>query len=285
MDTEGEPAAPGTSGTEASGTAGSLHEGTDSTSGTTVDSGIDADSDTDPNRPKACSEIDPDLPPDGGNDDGATSGAEDTGAGMGGDLPIGASIFELGALDNGLRIRIDDVVVTTPVHLADGQAVFFVQDLDGGLGSGAKVILEDLDLPELEPGQVIDIVGRNAPRGVFRSIVLAESNDEVFVSAQSVALPEPIVISIEQLEQEPEALVDLESVLVRFEALRVEAPTEACPGQYEADQPMHIDDMFLSEGEKNQLLAEPILPEVIGPLLEGEPRFRIAPRDGSDFGS
>jgi len=226
----------------------------------------------------------------GGDEDswGGTSGAEDEGFGMGDDMPLITSLYDVNqsGVEAGDRVEIQGVVVTSPISMSESGASveFFVQEPDSGPYSGMRVRVDSelLDPPQL--GDEVTLIAQVRGQGRHQVLQVIDTYD-VEVTGH-VALPEPIVVSTGELaDPESEAALAYEGVVVGVEAVVV-TTTDTCSGEFVIDSTLHVDDRYLLDGlphpEAGQSFAR-----LSGPLvyvLDDESEgLELAPRGDSDI--
>ncbi len=217
-----------------------------------------------------------------------SSGADDTGLGLGDDTPLATDVFAIqqGAVDPFTRVQVVGVVVTSPVaHDQTGRgSMFTVAAPAGGEFSGITVRLNERRASvDLNVGDEVDIQADLVQRHLF-SELHARVEDVVVMGQQ--ALPEPIEVTQAQLRAFGDGGDDakpFDSVLVRV--LEPEVVDDGtCAGELALrTTPIRIDDRFVElQGE---VLPPPgVIGELQGPLLYTLNGFEIAPRTFSDLG-
>jgi len=258
-------------GNEPSGTGSTASSsgGGSSESGTSVDSSDDA--------PVQC-EI-------GGWDEEGDEGAEDSGFGMGDDMPLPFTIYEVqqGDAPEGARVVLANVVVTTPA--AQGEVLtgyeLFVQEQAGGPWSGLRIHTATFDPGTvLAVGDAADVVGRVSRSGDWVLLELAGS-DDVSVTGTAV-VPEPTVVETAALLPNSAMARPYEGVKVRVQAATV-TDEDPCDGEFELDEAVRVDDRFVPDAlpspARGQLLAA-----VEGVLVyASDGSYELAPPDGSSI--
>lgn len=265
--------------------------GTSSTSSTSGTSGTSttASGSTGPDTPPGCVSWCDGFPVNPGCDEsesGGSGGADDTGLGMGGDTPLGVSVFAIqqGEVELDSFVSVADVVATSPVVAAasGGGSMFTVSDPAGGPYSGITVRVSGTpDELSIVPGDQVTIVAELRSRYIFSELH---------------AYPEWITVNGEGVE--PPALeLDAQTLLgfadggmdvKPFEAVLVSLPaTEAEPGGCAGELGLsvgviRVDDRFLAAAGQS-LPPDTMLAGVRGPLLYTLNGFEVAPRSLSDF--
>ncbi|MCH9688688.1 MAG: hypothetical protein K0V04_45070 [Deltaproteobacteria bacterium] len=219
---------------------------------------------------------------------GGTGGAEDDGFGMDDDMPLLTSVYDINRdnYDTGQRVEVIDVVVTTPVYPSEtgAQLEFFVQEQDSGPLSGIRVRTE-ANLPQTPvQGDVVSIVGQL--RGQSGQQAIHVSIDDPLVLTGTTTVPEPIVVSTQDLDDpSSEVAIAYEGVVVRVEAVTVTNP-DPCVGEFEVDASVRIDDRFLLDAMPTPADGDGFA-SVAGPLIYVSDNeyesMEIAPRGGDDI--
>lgn len=207
-------------------------------------------------------------------------GAEETDAGMGNDIPIGLTVYEVrdASVDVGVLVEIADLVVISPV-VADGfEWIVFAQGIDGGEFSGITVKLPT-SVAGLEVGARVRLVGRTALRLGYVQIVV-ENVDNVTIEG-TAAVPPPISLPIDDLLDPAADPAPYESVLVRIETPMVIVP-DVCPGEFALASDLWVDDLFLGADAPTPAVGSTYA-AIIGPLRAGASGYEVAPRSLDDL--
>lgn len=215
--------------------------------------------------------------------EGGTSGgsAEDTNAGMGGDIPIGATVFtvRMGGIDAGTLVEIEDLVVTAPVVSTDSGSLVFVQAIIGGEYSGITLDSSS-PITDVEIGSQIRVVGRVARLDAFAKIVVDGDVEEVVVEGVA-EVPAPIVIELAALTDPSVDLVPYESALIRIDTPEV-VDGDLCPGEFALTADLRVDDLFLGKLAPTPATGSSFT-AILGPLRYTSDGFEIAPRTLDDL--
>lgn len=215
---------------------------------------------------------------DGGGESG---GAEDTFDGMGDDIPIGATVFEvrMGGLEAGTYVEVADLVITSPIGTRpDGDAMVFAQSPAGGKYSAITLVFDDASAAaELAIGTRVTVVGHVGERYVFTAIFV----DPYGVTLDGGAtVPPPVVLQPADLEPGSDTAAAYESALVRVLNPEVEEP-DSCIGEFTLDVGVGVDDLFLGAAAPDPAAGDEFS-AVTGPLRYTYNGFEIAPRTLAD---
>ncbi|MBC8071414.1 MAG: hypothetical protein IAG13_24015 [Deltaproteobacteria bacterium] len=224
-----------------------------------------------------------DVPEDDGMEDGSTGSAEETGVGMGDDIPLGATVFTVrqGYVPAGTWVELRDVVISSPVaNDEEGSAMVFAQSPKGGMFSGITLVFQEPSVAAtLAIGDRVRVTGRVGERYVFTAIFVDLGADAV-VHDGAAAVPDPVVLTPEELEPGAPAAEAYESALVRVENPQVERP-QSCAGEFIVDAGLGVDDLFLGDAAPNPAAGD-TFSAVTGPLRYTYNGFEIAPRSAGD---
>jgi hypothetical protein len=266
----------------------SLEDGGESTTTTTTSPGEgeaegEAEATTDYPTHVSCDDTSAgyDVPSldDGGGE--MSGGAEDTFDGMGDDIPIGATVFEvrMGGLEAGSYVEVADLVITSPVGpRPNGGAMVFAQSPEGGKYSAITLVFDEASTAgELGIGTRVRVVGRVGERYVFTAIFV----DPYGVTLEGGAIvPPPVVLQPADLEPGSETAAAYESALVRVLNPEVEVP-DSCIGEFTLDVGVGVDDLFLGADAPDPAAGDEFS-AVTGPLRYTYNGFEIAPRTLAD---
>lgn len=219
----------------------------------------------------------PGDPDDGG---GCDDGAEDTGFGMGDDMPLPFAVYDVqqGMAPLGELVVLSNVVITTPV--ADSEALpggfeRFVQELDGGPYSGLRIASTTANLNLAGVGDAVDVEGRiRAQDGYY--LLEVESVTDITVLGPQM-LPEPIVVSaVDLLPDNPMARA-YEGASVRVDMATV-TDDDPCVGEFILEETVRVDDRFMPDALAAPTTGE-ILASVRGVLVYATDSYELAPPD------
>jgi hypothetical protein len=175
----------------------------------------------------------------GFGDDTAEDGTGDTagdgdGDGDGEDTTI--YMIQQGASDGSFpdktQVTIKGVVVTTPVNVEEGLA--FVEEPMGGEWSGISLYLWDevVTSTQLQPGDIVDLVGEYTEFFETSQIIIKNAGDIVVVgSVGTDGLPGPDIVSAADVARTNAAAEPWEGVRVQITDAVIEAPNDGF-GQY-----------------------------------------------------
>lgn len=209
-------------------------------------------------------------------------GAGDTGFGMGDDMPLPFSVYEIqqGNAPADVRIVLTDVVVTTPA--AAGEALWgqelFVQEREGGPYSGLRIHTSAFDLgAALAVGDTADIVGEIRRQDDYYLLDLGSRDD--LTRTGTAALPEPVVVTTSTLRPEDPMARPYEGVTVRVESPRV-TDDDPCRGEFVLDDVVRVDDRFMPDALTTPARGQ-TLASVEGVLVYASDSYELAPPDPS----
>jgi hypothetical protein len=242
------------------------------------DTTIGSASETTTTSPGACDDSTSDLEVEGGESSGSV---EDSGGGMGGDIPIGASVFTVrqGTFDTGTLVEIQGLVVTSPIATLDLGEHVFLQAEVGGDYSGLVVITSG-DTSELAIGTRVRVVGRVAQQDDLVRIVIG-GGVEAIVAEGVAAVPEPVVLQLADLDDPKIDPLAFDAALVRVELPEV-TNDAACPGEFALAADVRVDDLFLGEDAPSPA-AGTSYTAILGPLRSTATGYEIAPRSLDDL--
>lgn len=212
---------------------------------------------------------------DGGSGD---EGGEDTGLGMGDDMPLPLTIGELqqGLARDGDVVAITGVVAVTPSSSSEvlpGRELF-VQDPAGGAWSGLRVVAQSFDPAQrLVPGDRADLVGTVATAQGFVALVLQAPGDIVRTGTATPPAPTPV---------EPDTLAPgsgsarpYEGVLVRVQDAVV-TDAAPCTGEFVLEHAVRVDDRFVP-GMLGQRSVGEVVDAVHGVFVRAADSYELAP--------
>lgn len=228
------------------------------------------------------------VPPgcdDGSNGYSMTSdtggGAEDSGGGLGDDIPIGATVFAVrgGEFGPGTLIEITDVVVIAPVVAVGTGSLLFVQAVDGGEYSGISVHVP-ASVPAVDPGMRVRVVGRVAIDLSSTQIVVDEVLGEV-VDDGDAPIPDATTLAADELAAPSSGPAPWESTLVRIATPTVR-DDGVCPGEFALTGALRVDDLFLG-AQAPSPAAGATYAAITGVLRFTDDDFELAPRSLADL--
>lgn len=216
-------------------------------------------------------------PDDGGECD---DGAEDTGFGMGDDMPLPFAVYDVqqGMVLPDELVVLGNVVITTPVAGSEalpGGFERFVQELDGGPFSGLRIASSTANLNVAAVGDAVDVIGRiRAQDGYY--LLEVESVTDITVLGPET-LPEPIVVSaVDLLPDNPMARA-YEGASVRVDMATV-TDDDPCDGEFILEDAVRVDDRFMPDALAAPTTGE-ILASVRGVLVYATDSYELAPPD------
>ncbi len=133
--------------------------------------------------------------------------------------------LQSGAVAATVAVKLENVVVTTPVFTSGKKPAFFVQDPSGGLGSGIFVWLPSISAPEgLQPGQFLTLEGATKDYyGKLEFIATAITVGEMGT------VPAPIQVTPAQVRTGSETAKSYEGMLVQLVSVKVQNPKVVDP--------------------------------------------------------
>ena len=213
---------------------------------------------------------------------GGEDGAEDTGFGMGDDMPLPLTVYEVQQGDGPDRalVGIANVVVTTPAAQSEllPCTELFVQELAGGAYSGLRIQAEGFDPSTvLAVGDTVDIVGRLSRSGDY--VLLEVRNGDDLSVTGTAPLPEPVVVEAAALGWADPTARPYEGVMVRVQMATV-TDDDPCDGEFELEDTVRVDDRFVPSALPSPAQGE-VLGAVEGVLVYASDGYELAPPDGS----
>ncbi|MBL8942002.1 MAG: hypothetical protein JNK45_02590 [Myxococcales bacterium] len=215
---------------------------------------------------------------------GATSGggsAEDTNAGMGGDIPVGLTVFAVRQddVDAGTLVEIEDLVVTAPIVPTDFGSLVFLQAPEGGEYSAITAAIATT-IDDLPMGTRVRVVGRVARLGELTQIVVDGADEDIFAEG-TATLPDPFVVELVDLGDPAAVLDPYDSALIQVLTPQV-LDDDVCAGEFAITAQLRVDDLFLGDlaptpATGNQYSA------IVGPLRTTGDGYEIAPRNLDDL--
>ncbi len=211
-------------------------------------------------------------------DDVATSGA------TGGPIVDGSvvTIYDVqqGRVPLGTSVRIQDVVVSSPINVAKGAV--FVQDPMGGPHSGLYLFIaaEVAQSISLAPGDVVSVFGEYGEFYDSSQLSIRETTDlEIVGQGQA---PMPLVVPAEDLVVSSQAAEQYESVLVQVQDVAV-TNADLDFGDWEVAGGTVVSNFFL-DAQQTAIVptAGSTYASISGPLLFSFGAFKIAPRTLAD---
>jgi DNA/RNA endonuclease YhcR with UshA esterase domain len=217
-----------------------------------------------------------------GNDDGASGAEGASGAdGADGGVDGSVSIYDVrqGKVPEGTNVRLEDVVVTSPVKIdADGgSGALLIGEPDGGEFSGIYVYLFDevAAAAAVEPGTVVHVTGEYTEfYGVSEITVRNVADLEIVGTGE---LPDPSVVAPADVATGGPLAENYESVIVRVENVEV-TNADLGFGDFQVAGDLIVDDFFISVQPNPGTVFEAL----VGPLMFSFDEFRLAPRSDDD---
>lgn len=204
--------------------------------------------------------------------------AEDTGLGMGDDMPLPLTIEALqrGDASNGTVVALTGVIVVSPSapsEVLSGRELF-VQDPAGGAWSGLRVVATAFDLV---PGDVVDLVGDVATQGGFVALQVRRTAD--MVRTGSAGLPAATQVEIEDIAPMAASARQYEGVVVEVVDATV-TDADPCMGEVVLDDLVRVDDRFMP-GQLDGMQDGDTLSAVRGVFVSASGSYELAPPDPS----
>lgn len=257
--------------------------GTSTTEPTAEDAADDPDATVGEDAGDEASRCD-DAELDDGNQDGGTSGGDagETFGGMGGDIPIGATVFAVrqDEIEEGTLVEVAGLVVTSPVGTVDAGLITFAQAPEGGQWSAVGIISRYDDI-EASPGDRITVIGRVVYDGNYPRLVTDYEDGEIIVDGEA-ELPPAFVVSLAELNQNAAATLDpYEAAVMRVETPQV-SDADVCPGEFALTADLRVDDLFLGPLAPTPATGADFT-AILGPLRWTSDGYEVAPRTLDDL--
>ncbi len=205
-------------------------------------------------------------------------GAEDTGLGMGDDMPLPLTIAEVqqGGAGPGIWVQLQGVVAVTPA--APSEAIYgrelFVQDPQGGPYSGLRIVAAHIDLGAmLAPGDEVDLVGRVVASEGF--VLLQIHSEDDVVRRGAAALPQPTLVAIEDIAPDAPTARQYEGVVVQITDAVV-TDDDPCDGEFVLDDAVRVDDRYVP-GQIPVPRAGTVVSSVRGVFVRASGSYELAP--------
>lgn len=212
-------------------------------------------------------------------DGGGDEAGDDTGLGMGDDMPLPITIEQAqrGDATPMTWVALEGVVITTPSAQSEvitGRELF-VQDPAGGAYSGLRVVSVTFDLGQLAaPADAVDLVGQLVDDGEGFVLLRVDIEERVTIRGAAVAIT-PTPASLAQLDPtNPEARA-FEGVIVELVDATV-TDDAACAGELIVDDTLRIDDRFVP-GHLAAFAVGAQLAAVRGVLVRASGSYELAP--------
>lgn len=210
-------------------------------------------------------------------------GAEDTGLGMGDDMPLPITIGELqqGEVVDNVWVLLSGVVVTTPSAVSEdlpGRELF-VQDPAGGPFSGMRIVALGFHPDDvLAPGVSTDVVGQVALNEGFVALRVHAMDD--VTPHGPAAVPAPTLVEIAELAPTAESARRYEGVLVEVIDATV-TDDDPCAGEFVLDDIVRVDDRF-APGQLGARADGEAVAAARGVFVSASGSYELAPPDPSD---
>lgn len=242
-----------------------------------------ADDDTSTTSPTTGPTSGPTSGPDGTADGTMTATEGDTeepGTTTAAD-PVTIYDIQQGMVAEGTFVSLDNVIVTSPVQVADGGVT--VQDPGGGQYSGIYLYLYSevvMGVP-LQPGDVVSIRGEYTE--FFDQSQIEITNVDGIEVTGSDTVPEPALVNAADISATGADAEAWEGVLVRVEGVTASDATNQF-GDFHVDGDLVISNFFLFEqGGYLDVLPGTALAFAQGPLLYNFEEYKLAPRTDADY--
>jgi hypothetical protein len=210
-------------------------------------------------------------------------GADDTGLGMGDDMPLPITIAELqqGVLYENVWVELTGVVVTTPA--ADSEVMagreLFAQDPDGGPFSGLRLVGVEFDPGQIvAPGDGADVVGHVRVNEGF--VLLQIDGMEGLTPRGPAAVPAPTRVEIADLAPDSESARRYEGVIVEVVDATV-TDDDPCAGEFVLDDTLRVDDRF-APGQLGARAEGDVVTAARGVFVRASESYELAPPRASD---
>ena len=195
------------------------------------------------------------------------------------DVATTATIFEvqMGNFEENDYVRIEDVIVTTPIGARAGD-LFNVQDAAGGAFSGISVFVVEPDGLDVEPGDQVSICGVYTE--FFEESQLRVQAVDDITSSGTAPVPAAEVLASSTVGAGAEA-EDWEGVLVTVEDVTVSVAPN-CFGEWEVDDVLLTSDAFFENGWPMPAVDDTYT-TLTGVMQYSFDRYKLAPRDTDDI--
>lgn len=216
---------------------------------------------------------------------GGSGGLGDTSIGMGGQVPLGATAFQIRQqeLEVGTYVEVQDLVVTTPPVYAEGSRLLFAQSRDADALAGLDLRITGTWplLETLLPGDVITVRGVIESHGGLQTLRVRGSDEELERTSRESS-PAPILL--DEATVTKERLAELAGMLVRIERAQVSAPS-TCRGEIPLEASLQLDDLYVAaQGEALPAATDGIYESITGPIVPTDDGLELAPRSLEDIG-
>jgi hypothetical protein len=256
-----------------------------STTSTTTHGGPGDDDAADDPEPTIDTGADEGSRCDDAQDDGGTSGGDagETFGGMGGDIPIGATVFAVRQHEvaQGELVEVSDLVVTSPVGITDAGLIVFAQAPEGGAWSAIAIVSAYDDIVATQ-GDRITVVGNVVYDGNYPRVVLGLHEDSGIAIDGTEALPPAVVIALADLGSDPAGTLDpYEGAVMHVETPQV-SDADVCPGEFALTADLRVDDLFLGDQAPTPSTGASFT-AIVGPLRWTTDGYEVAPRTPADL--
>lgn len=219
------------------------------------------------------------------SDGEGTSGGDggETFGGMGGDIPIGATVFAVRQHEvaQGELVEVSDLVVTSPVGITDAGLIVFAQAPEGGAWSAIGIVSLFDDIVAA-PGDRITVVGNVVYDGNYPRVVLGHHEESGIAIDGTDELPAPVVIALADLGANPAGTLDpYEAAVMHVETPQV-SDGDVCPGEFALTAELRVDDLFLGEDAPTPSTGASFS-AILGPLRWTTDGYEVAPRTLEDL--
>lgn len=220
-------------------------------------------------------------PPSGEGESSGGDGGETFG-GMGGDIPIGATVFAVRQheVEQGTLVEVNDLVVTAPIGIIDAGLMTFAQAPEGGPWSSVVVVSRYDDI-EAVPGDSITVIGRVTYDGEYPRLVTDYEDGEIVIEG-TAKLPPAFVVTLAELSGGATGTLEpYEAALLRVETPQV-SDADVCPGEFALTADLRVDDLFLGDQAPTPSTGADFM-AILGPLRWTTDGFEVAPRTLEDL--
>lgn len=213
------------------------------------------------------------------NDGGSDDEVGDTGEGDGdGDSDVTIQALQQGQVGEGMIVRLEGVVVTSPVNAEDGLA--FVEEPGGGEYSGIALYMwsEVVSGVPLKPGDVVNITGEYTEFFGLSQVVVKNVGDITVVGTDAV--PGPDIVTASQIARDNPEAEPWEGVRVQIVDARIAEANDGY-GQYLLEGGALIGNAFVDPLPKVQIGG--VFSSITGPLYYSFEEFKLQPTSAADL--
>jgi hypothetical protein len=185
--------------------------------------------------------------------------------------------IQMGSIDEGAQVILEDVVVTSPPTF-EGD-LFFVQDPAGGAYSGIAVYMYEPEGFDLVPGDRINITGSYAE--YFDQSQIVVDSPMAFEKLGTTAMPMATTVAAADVTTDGPDQEAYEGVLVRVENATVTAPANMF-GEWQIDDALAVDDLFF-QGGWVEPPVDTVFASITGVMTYSFEEAKLAPTGQADL--